>query len=344
MQMTRWPRTGEVGCGVLMRSRAHRHRRSRVAHARLALLATAALLAGGAAGGRAASGATPGAASASGGTGYVTSVVAAAGHIKSLPSGLVPALQDAANDTGSVDLNQGGCNPATATTTVPSCTYGDTHASKTIVLIGDSHAQMWFPAFRQIATQAHYKLVVLTKASCPAADIDVYDYLRKKPYVECTKFHQFEIARAKQLKPDILVLASLARGIGLASSFHSAVSDSAWQAGLAKMLSAIPAKKKYIVGDIPFLGETGGPDCLAAHEGDVQACSASQSAANSQLKVTAEQKAAAQAHATYINTTPWFCAQSRCYAVVGKYDVYSDNAHITGAYSTFLARALQSFL
>jgi len=335
--------------------RTPRHKPSLIARrGRLALtLALVSLLAAGAAAGYTASAApshrsaaTRGveAASASSGTSYVTALVSAAGRIKSVPSGLTPALQDAANDTGSVDLDPSGCNPATTATTVPSCTFGDTHSSKTIVLMGDSHAQMWFPAFVQIADQLGDKLVVLTKASCPAADLDVYDYQRNVPYVECSKFHQFAIARAKQLKPAILVLASLARGIGLASNFHYQVTNAQWQAGLAKTLLAIPAQKKVIIGDIPFLGVNGGPDCLAANESNVQACSDSEAAATSQLKVSAEEAAAAQTHATYINTTPWFCAQSRCYAVIGNYDVYSDPAHITVTYSMFLSRALQASL
>jgi hypothetical protein len=325
---------------------------SRATIRRLTVLAAATALAAGAAAASGASGATPHggatgltARTASGGTTYVTALVAAAGRIRSLPAGLAPALQNAANDSGAVMLDaKPGCNPATTTTTVPSCIYGDTHSSKTIVLIGDSHAQMWVPALNQIGSRLGYKLVVITKASCPAADLDIYDYTRNKPYVECSKFHQFAIARAKQLKPNILILASLARGISLANGVGKGISPATWQAGVFKTLSAIPAQKKIVIGDIPFLGPDGGPDCLAANGSNVQACSLSEKTATSQLQTAAEEKAAAQAHATFIDTTPWFCAQSKCYAVIGKYDIYSDDAHIDATYSDFLSNALQTFL
>ena len=47
-----------------------------------------------------------------------------------------------------------------------------------------------------------------------------------------------------------------------------------WQAGLEQSISSItsPGTKKVVWGDIPYLAQAG-PDCLAAHQSDVQACS-----------------------------------------------------------------------
>jgi SGNH domain (fused to AT3 domains) len=108
---------------------------------------------------------------------------------------------------------------------------------------------------------------------------------------------------------------------------------------------AIPSEKQYVLGDVPFFGGNGGHACLAAQENDVQACSASEATAIAPLKATADRKAAKQTHAVYISTTPWFCAQSMCYAVIGKFDVFPNKTdHITATYSRFLSRALQAAL
>jgi hypothetical protein len=47
--------------------------------------------------------------------------------------------------------------------------------------------------------------------------------------------------------------------------------------------------------------------------------------------------------AEYVDTTPWFCSRS-CTAVVGNYDVYLDQFHITATYAEFLQNALAQSL
>ena len=47
--------------------------------------------------------------------------------------------------------------------------------------------------------------------------------------------------------------------------------------------------------------------------------------------------------ARYINVTPWFCAAT-CTAIIGKYDVYLDDNHITATYSLYLAGVLSKAL
>ncbi len=57
----------------------------------------------------------------------------------------------------------------------------------------------------------------------------------------------------------------------------------------------------------------------------------------------AEQMAATEEGARYVNVTPWFCS-STCTAVIGKYEVYWDDYHITAAYALFLAGVLAKSL
>jgi hypothetical protein len=53
----------------------------------------------------------------------------------------------------------------------------------------------------------------------------------------------------------------------------------------------------------------------------------------------AEQMAATEEGAHYVNITPWFCSNT-CTAVIGKYEVFWDQGHITAAYAYFLAGVL----
>jgi hypothetical protein len=57
----------------------------------------------------------------------------------------------------------------------------------------------------------------------------------------------------------------------------------------------------------------------------------------------AEEVAAANSGAGYVNLIPWFCSIT-CTAVIGKYEVYWDDHHITGEYAFYLARVLSDDL
>jgi hypothetical protein len=41
----------------------------------------------------------------------------------------------------------------------------------------------------------------------------------------------------------------------------------------------------------------------------------------------------------YIDATPWFCT-TRCASIIGHYEVYLNQLHVTGAYSLFLEKVL----
>ena len=87
-------------------------------------------------------------------TAQVLQAVSAAPSITSAPGDITPSLQDVTQDPYFNLLNQNGCDPAFASSTVGKCVFGDPKGSKTIVLLGDQRAAMWFPGFDNMAKQA----------------------------------------------------------------------------------------------------------------------------------------------------------------------------------------------
>jgi len=64
---------------------------------------------------------------------------------------------------------------------VKPCVFGSADSEKTVVLIGDSIAAQWFVAIPRIFTQPDWRVVVLTKSSCPMVDVDFfYDRIGKQ--------------------------------------------------------------------------------------------------------------------------------------------------------------------
>ncbi len=276
-------------------------------------------------------------------TAQVLKAVAAAATIKSLPSHLTPSLQNVAGDVDSMIiptiLDQQGCVPAVSSATTGKCVFGDPSGSKTIVLLGDSHAGMWWAGFNAMAKRLHWRLVLLMKESCPAVDLSFWFWPTNEPYPTCNAWHQYVVNRINKMDPAVVVDTGAWRGNGILPN-GVPPTDRQWQSGLEQFLNSItsPGTKKVVWGDIPYLAQVG-PDCLAAHETDVQVCSTPASQAvltdHEQTLVAAAQATAA----TYIATTPWLCT-STCTAVVGNHLVYADSAHITSSYAVYLQGAI----
>jgi len=266
----------------------------------------------------------------------ILDLVRNAPRIQSLPNDLTPPLADMLLDWGGPVAP---CWPASSQSSIPACVFGDLKASRTVVLYGDSHAGMWFQAMEIMAIVTHWKLVYLGKGYCPADMLPFQDPPDFGPvngeYSVCDQWHQFAINRINKINPQLIMVTQEVRGKPDGEPYTA----SQWQQGLESAFKDlhVPTSRIVVVGNIPSLPQSG-PQCLAQHGASVQACSAPVSASWTQY-ANAEESAATSAGARYVNLLPWFCSTT-CTAVIGKYEVYWDDHHITGAYSIYLARVL----
>ena len=292
---------------------------------------------------------TPKATSAVASPATVLSQVMAASTIQSVPSNLVPALQRASVDNG-YSIMAGGCaaGPQTTSIDVSSCVYGDKSGKHTVVILGDSHAAMWLPAFDLIGKRSGWRVIDLNKVNCGAADIEYFLQTANRPYPECDTWHSWAIGEINKLDPSLVVLTShVSKGISVPAPLSAAT----WTNGLDKTLNLItsPGTKKVILGDAPYLTAvtSGGgstpqapANCIAAHEQSVQSCSVPVGDAVSGTYHAAEVSAAQSAGVTYIDVVSWFCS-TECTAIVGNKLVYSDLYHITRTYADYLSGILE---
>lgn len=87
------------------------------------------------------------------------------------------------------------------------CIYGDTSAEDSVVLLGDSHAAQWFPVIDKWAKARNFKLIVMTKSSCPAAILDLRDKGGFKA-ANCREFQRQAALAIDELKPRLLIAGS----------------------------------------------------------------------------------------------------------------------------------------
>ena len=270
-------------------------------------------------------------------------LIAAAERTRRLPGNLRPALASAAGDK--VRPQTDGCHlTLNSGVREPACTYGPADATGTIVLFGDSHALQWFPALERYAERHGRRLVSLTRSSCSPAPVTTVNARLNRPYTECEPWRRSALERIRQLRPDLVVVASITNYPGLLTG-DPADPRRVWTDAWDRLLTGLRADagRVAVMGDTPMLG--GDPlDCLSTHGTAVDAClePAGRVLRDPQWRA-AVLEAARRAGATVVDPVPWLCA-ARCPLVVGDLLVYRDTDHLTSAYAEALHPVLERAL
>jgi peptidoglycan/LPS O-acetylase OafA/YrhL len=148
-----------------------------------------------------------------------------------------------------------GCHVSVYEVRVPDCEFGTEGASQTVVLLGDSHAAQWFPALEQISRVRGWRLVAMTKSSCPAVDGPEVRVLNRLN-VECSIWRRHALERIGEMRPALVVISSLATGYGF--------TDGEWLQGTRRILAELSSVsgRVVLVRDTPSPGFDV-PVCLA---------------------------------------------------------------------------------
>ncbi len=262
--------------------------------------------------------------------------VAAAVHITSLPADLAPSLAGVRTDWGGPTAP---CWPSYGQSTVGRCLFGDPNGTRTMVLYGDSHAAMWFDTMDDLAYLLGWKLLILAKGDCPVLDLPFADPAGygspDGTFTACTQWHRFALQRIAEVHPTLVIVTEDA-DLGPGDRHYS---PDTWQAAMVHTIHElpVPASEVVVLGNIPQLTQ-GGPDCLSLNPHAVQRCSGPNLPYTAE-HTDAEKRAAAQAGAHFVDTTPWFCSTT-CTDVIGRYQPYWDPYHVTNTYAHVLGPTL----
>jgi peptidoglycan/LPS O-acetylase OafA/YrhL len=269
----------------------------------------------------------------------VRAALAEAAHLTAVPSNLEPRLTG--TKPGGADES---CLLSFLETRQPECASGDTDATTTVALIGDSNAAMWNPAMELSARRWHWRLETLAKAVCPVIEIPIILPTAGRPYTECEKWRTEIVDRLQAEHPRLVVLSILRRyggGYGWDTGFTSY--DPAWIDAMTRLVRRLreTGANVLVLGPIPNPGAAV-PDCLAAHLDGGGVCAPTRSAAVNQAGIAAEAAATAAGGGQYVDLSDLFCTADRCPVIVGNTLVYSDQNHVTNAYARVLAPVLGS--
>ncbi|MET9191543.1 SGNH hydrolase domain-containing protein, partial [Streptomyces tendae] len=254
-----------------------------------------------------------------------------------LPSNLAPPLPRVKSARSA--LYRDGCHVDRAATRPPSCVYGDRASSRTVVLLGDSHAAQWFPALRRLAGARGWRLVPLTKASCKVADVTVVNL--HEPYTACDTWRSHALERIRDLRPALVVVSSSDAG-DPARPADDPLRQ--WTTGFEHTFRDLHASGARVAALLDTPWPKGDPvDCAARNSLQLRACAHHlPEAIRDATRGRAVRAAASTTGTTVIDPTPWVCAPRTgvCPVVVADTAVHRDDSHLSEAYAEALAPVL----
>ena len=232
-------------------------------------------------------------------------------------------------------IYENGCHATVYETRVADCEFGWTRGATTVVLLGDSHAAQWFPALDRVARRLGWRLVVMTKSSCPAVDGPELR-LVNGINVECSIWHRNAIAKIGGIRPALVVISSLATGYGL--------TDGEWLQGTKGILAELStaSRRVVLVRDSPSPGFDV-PVCLARQAWRMPLLPASQCSFEGRAKsrpdvFAAQQEAAAGFdNVRTLDLLDFICPAETCPLEGHGYVYYRDWHHLTKRFSESLA-------
>lgn len=257
---------------------------------------------------------------------------------------LSPALQHYAAAHGDAPVIYGmGCDDWYHSDRVHICAFGPENAAHTVVLMGDSHAGQWFPAVAQAFDRPGWRLLVLTKSSCPMVDEPFFYARIGRDYTECSTWRKNALTRVAALRPDVVLL-------GTADTYG--FTKGQWVNGTLKVLSVLSpgSGHVYILRDTPNL-PFDGPDCLAEHAGRPawlglqHSCSeASANDLSAKIYRWLAQAAGRYANVSTLDMDEEICPHGTCSAEQQGKVVFRDSQHMTGSFAASLGPVLAAKL
>lgn len=204
---------------------------------------------------------------------------------------------------------------------------------RVIAVVGDSHAQTLYKGLLPLAEARGYQLAFFLKGGCPLNTVgsDLW-HTTPRPAQGCGEWSRSTLRDILDLRPSLVITSAYVGG-GWSDP------DAAAQGYLDTWGQITSLAPLVVVRDYPGTGGVWGPECLAKHPHDTDACAVPRAEALPR-DVAYETAAHAGPRVSRLDFSDVYCDTERCYPVVGGLPVYWDADHITGTFARSLAPLL----
>tara|TARA_B100000902_G_scaffold327877_1_gene323642 strand:+ start:200 stop:2419 length:2220 start_codon:yes stop_codon:yes gene_type:complete len=220
-----------------------------------------------------------------------------------------------------------GCHVGVVGRTSPLCEYGDTSASRTMVLFGDSHAASWFPLFDQYSKEKGWRLLSRTKSSCFVEDLKFPLYGTDLEYTKCSDWKNWVVNELQENPVDLVIVVTKRKDVEI---IRDQFSVEEWQSGLVSTLNSFRSVSSEVVliGATPFLNNHA-RECVTSYPNNLDFCHGKFEDVVPSDYQTLEIQSADDAQVKYLPTIDLVCTDTICPVVVGNNVVYRDRQHLT---------------
>jgi peptidoglycan/LPS O-acetylase OafA/YrhL len=260
----------------------------------------------------------------------VVAAVAAARRGAPLPAHLTPPLGQLRNFPYPYRPPD-GCvlRDTSSQTTGKICRIGTASSSKLIVLLGDSHANMWLPPLLKMAWKDGWAVVPLVRLGCTPATWVTNER-------GCRDWHRWALRAALRLHATVTLLG------GSIDERPSPYTRRAMESLLDTAHTLRAAGRVVVIGDPEGL-DRDPVDCLLAPHATLASCTTtwprSSLAAYDEIA-----RRTRQLGVGFLPTRQFVCFEHECPAVIGSTIAWMDNSHLTVAYSTQIAEPFREAL
>lgn len=236
-----------------------------------------------------------------------------------------------------------GCYPSTTSSEVRICSFGRRQAKHTAVILGDSKAAHWVPAYRQVFNKPDWRLLVVIKLSCPMVDAPFVALGLRREFTECADWREKAVRQVAALRPDVAILSE-----DVAYPF----TQRQWVSGTQHVLQALApdVHRIYLMRptpELPFDGRLCAEPRSRLYHALVGESRCSSGAHTAHFDEVGEwlRMAAAPFHDVQIvDMTNSVCPGGVCRAEVNGVIVFRDSGHMSATFSRSLAPALAAAL
>ncbi|MBF4161143.1 acyltransferase family protein [Nocardioides acrostichi] len=226
------------------------------------------------------------------------------------------------------------CTALDEQSTAKICPMGDTSSDTLVVLLGDSHMQMWLPGVLAEAEKAGFEVVPIIKYGCPPADVPLKNLSQPgdPPYQACYDWRSWALEQIRRLDPDLVVMTSRAPPPGVIVPPGS-TREEVWTEAVAQRARDLTeiAPRVVVAGDVSYLRRD--PAACVGRQGTTMADCTTEVDPDSLAFMEATKRAAQSAGVAYADLNQLVCLDGKCPMVVDHAVTYHDGQHVSATWA-----------
>ncbi|MGZ7012044.1 MAG: acyltransferase family protein [Acidimicrobiales bacterium] len=229
------------------------------------------------------------------------------------------------------------------------CSALGVSATDLLLVVGDSHAAMWFNEIATVAADHGLRAVLLSASSCPGIDVAVQPGVGGTSIADCQKIHRDRPQVIDELKPKGEILVETSHYVVLdagGATPDTATQAEIWRTALGSFVDSTSQAgvKAGVILDNPRLSESASV-CIGRTR-SIEACRTPRDQAMAPILPLrdAELDLTSSRGIPTVDPVPLLCSQARCLLQIDDQILFGDDNHLTNAATKLFAQQIDELI